>query len=82
MTSYHPQRNGMIEHAHRTMKAALTARKESWLVALPIMLTGTRAEPNSSNTSAFFTVTGTNIMVPQLLVDDGNNNIDNQKFAK
>lgn len=43
---------------------------------------GTRVEPNSSNTSAFFTVTGTNIMIPQLLVDDGNNNIDNQKFAK
>lgn len=81
-TSYHPQTNGMVKCAHRTMKTTIMTRKKSWLDALPIILMGIHATPNSSNTSPFFAVTGTHIMIPQLLVVDTNDDIDNQIFAK
>ena len=69
-TAYHPQSNGMVERLHRTLKSALIARKESWLKALPIVLLGLRAIPNESNFSPFTAVTGTNILLPKLLLSD------------
>ena len=47
-TAYHPQCNGIIERAHRTLKTAIIARGESWLSALPIVLLGIRSTPNES----------------------------------
>lgn len=82
MNSYHTQTNGMTKYVHITIKTALIARKESWLDAIQIILMGICVVSNSSNTSPFFTVIGTRIMIPQLLVDDTNDNRDNQKFAK
>ncbi|BES91401.1 Reverse transcriptase (RNA-dependent DNA polymerase) [Nesidiocoris tenuis] len=45
-TAYHPQCNGLIERAHRTIKAALMCRlgdsRERWLEELPVILLGLR----------------------------------------
>lgn len=41
-TSYHLQANGLIERAHRTLKAAIIARKEPWLSVPSIVLLGIR----------------------------------------
>ena len=68
-TSYHPQSNGLIERAHRTIKTAMIARKESWLSALPIVLLGIRITPNESTYSPFTAVTGSNAQIPRLLLD-------------
>ena len=44
-TSYHPQSNGMVEHLHRQLNAALTARLRdaTWIRQLPWVLLGIRA---------------------------------------
>ena len=68
-TSYHPQTNGMIERMHRTLKTAIMARKQSWLEALPVVLLGLRSIPNESGYSPFCAVTGTDLLVPQILID-------------
>lgn len=68
-TAYHPQTNGLVERAHRTLKTAIIARKESWLSALPIVLLGMRITPNESNYSSFTAVTGSHAQVPRLLID-------------
>jgi cleavage and polyadenylation specificity factor subunit 1 len=62
--SYHPQSNGMIERCHRTVKAAMKARKDEWLSALPIILLGVRCIPNKSSFSPFTAVTGTTLLAP------------------
>lgn len=81
-TRYRPQTHGIIECAHSQLKTTLIARKETWLQALPIILMGILSALNSPNTSSFFTVTGRKIMIPQLLVDDTNDKINDQKFDK
>ena len=63
-TSYQPQCNGLIERAHRTLKAAIMARKESWISALPIVLMGIRSMPNCSNFPPFYAVTGAQMLLP------------------
>ena len=68
-TAYHPQSNGMIERWHRTLKTALTAHEGGWIQALPAVLLGLRAIPNESNISPFAAVTGTNLLVPKIVVD-------------
>lgn len=78
-TAYHPQTNGMVERAHRTLKTAIMARKESWLTALPIVLLGIRITPNESTYSPFTAVTGSYAQVPRLLVDSEEN--DNMDFT-
>ena len=68
-TAYHPQCNGLIERSHRTIKNALMSKKKSWLSSLPIVLLGLRCIENENGFSPFNAVTGTNILVPQLLID-------------
>ena len=67
-TPFHPQANGMIERQHRTLKTAITARKENWLQALPIVLLGIRITPNESGFSPFSAVTGSSILFPRPLI--------------
>lgn len=69
-TAYHPQSNGMVERMHRTMKTAITARKQSWQTALPIVLLGIRAAVNESGFSPFTAVTGAEILLPQALIEE------------
>ena len=73
-TSYHPQANGAIERVHRTIKTAITARKQSWLEALPIVLLGIRCMPNDSSFSPFTAVTGTTLLVPELIITEEQRN--------
>ena len=75
-TAYHPQCNGLIERAHRTLKTAIIARKESWLSALPIALLGIRSTPNESGYAPFTAVTGAAMLLPQLLVGDPATSVD------
>ena len=67
-TSYHPQANGLVERFHRTLKAAIIARKKNWFYSLPIVLLGLRMTPNSSGFSPFTAVTGTHMLCPQPLI--------------
>ena len=68
-TAYHPSCNGMVERVHRTLKAAIRARKQSWLQALPVVLLGLRAMPNDTGYSSFTAVTGTQVMFPRCAVE-------------
>ena len=67
-TAYHPQTNGIIERAHRTIKTAITARKQAWLDALPVILLGLRSIPNESGYSPFTAVTGDHLLLPRPVI--------------
>ena len=67
-TSYHPQSNEMIERQHRTLKTAIMARKQNWLDALPIILLGLRSIPTEQGFSPSVAVTGTELLLPNLLI--------------
>ena len=69
-TAYHPETNGIIERAHRTIKTAIMARKQNWLDALPIVLLGLRSIPNDSGLSPFTALTGNHILMPRPIVSD------------
>jgi cleavage and polyadenylation specificity factor subunit 1 len=68
-TAYHPQTNGMLERFHRTLKTAITARKDDWLVALPVVQLALRALPNSTGVNPFTLVTGSTLLLPSALFD-------------
>ena len=65
--SYHPQTNGMVEHFHRQLKAALKAQPQpdSWMDALPFVLLGIRTtlKEDISATAAEM-VYGTTLRLP------------------
>jgi len=81
-TAYHPQANGMIERAHRTIKTAVMARKEGWLQALPMVLLGIRSLPNESGFSPFTAVTGANLLLPRPLITETNENCSKETTTK
>lgn len=81
-SSYHPQTNGMIERQHRTLKSAIIARGDSWLIALPIVLMSLRAIPNDSEFSPFTAVTGTNMLLPRTLIYDTNEKFSSLEIKK
>ena len=77
-TAYHPQCNGMIERLHRTLKAGIMARKQSWLISLPIVLLGIRSAVNESQFSPFTALTGANMLLPLPLISE---NIASNEFT-
>ena len=68
-TAYTPHSNGLVERSHRTLKAAIMARKQEWLQALPVVMLGIRAMPNESGFSPFTAVTGSQLLFPRISVD-------------
>jgi len=76
-TAHNPRANGMIERAHRTLKAALKARGGLWLDELPIILLGMRTRPDEDGSSAFSRVTGEQPLVPPIATS----NIDMTELA-
>ena len=69
-TAYHATCNGMVERVHRTLKAAIRARSQEWLRALPVVLLGLRAMPAKSGFSAFTAVTGAQVLFPRCAVEN------------
>ena len=68
-SSYNPKANGMVERAHRTLKAALRSRADDWLEQLPYVLLGLRMRPDSDGSSAYSRVTGEHPFMPQIFTD-------------
>ena len=60
----------MVERMHRTLKTVIISRKESWLSALAIVLLGIRSIPNDSGFSPYTAVTGSQILLPELLISN------------
>ena len=64
-TAFHPATNGKLERQHRTIKAALMARRENWLTSLPVVLMGIRCMPDDRGLSSYMAVTGKTPMCPR-----------------
>ena len=61
------------------------ARKQSWLDALPIVLLGIRNMPNDQGFSPAAAVTGTQLLLPKLIMDQEDPDLhgdDIRKIAK
>ena len=71
-TSYNPKSNGIIERFHRTLKASIMTRKDSWYYSLPIVLLGLRMSPSVNDFSPFTAVTGSNILCPHPILTPEN----------
>ena len=63
--AYRPATNGLIERSHRTLKAAIMAKRQEWLTSLPVILLGVRCMPNESGISPFLAVTGKTPLSPR-----------------
>lgn len=66
-TAYRPEANGMVERAHRTLKAALMARNagEDWISHLPWVLLGIRTMPREGmRVSSAEMVYGDSLVLP------------------
>jgi hypothetical protein len=66
-TAYHPQSNGLVERAHRQLKAALRAREagSDWPSHLPWVLLGLHAAPKEvSGVSSAEVVFGQQLVLP------------------
>jgi cleavage and polyadenylation specificity factor subunit 1 len=72
-TAYHPQSNGLLERAHRTMKTALRAKLQdcsNWMRELPTILLAMRIQPQANDLSAFAMVTGSSFILPNCCLNE------------
>lgn len=81
-TAYNPGCNGYLERRHRVLKAAIMARQQDWLDALPVVLLGVRMLPSEAGISPFSAVTGTELMCPRVVVDKDADSAAQQKFVR
>ncbi len=65
-TSYHPQSNGMVERAHRQLKAALKAQPQptAWMDTLPLILRIRTALKEDISATTAEMVYGTTLRLP------------------
>lgn len=59
-----------MERLHRTLMTAITARKQSWLTALPVALLDIRAAVNESEFSPFTALTGAEMLLPLVMIQE------------
>ena len=69
-SAYNPKANGMIERAHRSLKAALMARGGKWIDELPTVLLGIRSYPDENGSSAYSKVYGEQPLMPHIVLTD------------
>lgn len=81
-SAYKPQTNGIIERAHRSIKSAIMARKQSWLDSLPVVLLGLRALQNETGFSPATAVTGTSMLCPKPLIGEENKDFTSETVKK
>jgi len=77
-SSYNPKANGLVERCHRSLKASLIARGESWIEQLPFVLLGLRMHPQEDGSSPYSRLTGEQPMMPKVLTEDFNIDLLNQ----
>ena len=70
-TAYNPKANWLIERFHRTLKAALIARGNSWLQDLPMALFGIHMHPDENGSSTYSRVFGEQTLLPRIVVQSG-----------
>lgn len=80
--AYRPQSNGMVERRHRVLKAAIMARRQDWLAALPVVLLGIRMLPTETGMSPFSAVTGTELLCPPVVVDPASSPAVQHQFVR
>jgi len=80
--AYHPQSNGKIERAHRTIKTAVKARKRNWFSSVPVILMSLRSIPNASGISPFTAVTGSQIIIPPTPFKDSTEHLPLPEFVQ
>ncbi|KAL1448514.1 hypothetical protein WDU94_002712, partial [Cyamophila willieti] len=85
-TAYHPQCNGLIERAHRTLKAALMCRIDhsthSWTSELPAVLLGLRvAHKEDLGASPANLVYGTSLRLPGEYFDEPDSSVSTSEYA-
>ena len=79
-TSYHPQSNGMVEHFHRQLKAAIMAHESPnpWTITLPAVLLGVRlAVKERLGRSAAEMIHGTTLRLPGEFTKQYNTDLEN-----
>lgn len=81
-TSYHPQTNGMLERCHRTLKNAIKARNQDWLISLPSVLFAMRNIPNENNITPFTAVTGNTMLMPHTFFDNQKHSSNTSEFVQ
>ena len=80
--SYHPNPNGIVERLHRTLKAAIMARKDNWYQSIPIVLLGMRMAPSCTGYSPFTAVTGALMLCPHPIVSKDPISVTNHDTIK
>ena len=85
-TAYHPQANGVLERWHSTLKTAIRARiiaaGGDWYSALPLVMLGLRAGPNSLGSSPAALTFTQDLTLPGQLLPDGQPASEVSGFAK
>lgn len=80
---YNPRANGLVERFHRTLKAAIMARNNTWYEDLPYVLLGIRTTTKEDiKASPAELVFGKNPRLPADIIPDQNSTTDTEKFLK